>query len=162
MCKKRYWAICSTSKYGSVLNVVCFLRATPAAYGSSQVRDWIGTAAAGICHSNTRSQPRLQPTAQFMARLDPLPMSRAKDWICNLTGTEPKGELLNIVYTSEIKMHELLNRILKIISKLHPNIGFMRKKYLKIYLKAFKQWISWHQESLKANTWQIMFLYHES
>ena len=41
---------------------ILFFRAGPAAYGSSQARSWIGAAAAGLCHSNARSEPHLQPT----------------------------------------------------------------------------------------------------
>ena len=43
-----------------VVVVVFFLfRATPAAYGDSQARGQIGAVAAGLCHSNTGSKPRL-------------------------------------------------------------------------------------------------------
>ena len=51
-----------------------FFRVIPMACGSSQVRGWIGAAAAGLCHShsNTRSKPRLWPTPQLMAMLDSL------------------------------------------------------------------------------------------
>ena len=51
----------------------CLLRSTPVAYGSSHARGQIRAAAAGLCHShsNTGSEPRLQPTPQFMAALDP-------------------------------------------------------------------------------------------
>ena len=46
---------------------VCLFRAKPAAYGSSQARDWIRAAAASLYHSrsNAGSEPRLQPTPQF-------------------------------------------------------------------------------------------------
>ena len=48
-------------------------RAAHVAHGSSQVRGWIGTAAADLrhSHSNTRSKPHLRPTPQLMTRLDP-------------------------------------------------------------------------------------------
>ena len=51
----------------------CFFRAAPMAYGGSQARDQIGAIAAGLRHrhSNARSEPRLQPTPQLMAMLDP-------------------------------------------------------------------------------------------
>ena len=51
-----------------------FLWAAPVAYGGSQARGRIGAAAAGPrqSHSNTRSEPRLQPTPQLMAMPDPL------------------------------------------------------------------------------------------
>lgn len=41
-----------------------FSRAIPVAYGVSQARDLIGAVATGLCqsHSNTGSEPRLQPT----------------------------------------------------------------------------------------------------
>ena len=43
------------------------------AYGGSQVRGLIGAIAAGLrqSHSNTGSEPRLQPTPQLMATSDP-------------------------------------------------------------------------------------------
>ena len=43
------------------------------AYESSQARGRTGVTAAGLHHSlsNARSKPRLQPTAQLMAMLDP-------------------------------------------------------------------------------------------
>ena len=48
-------------------------RAAPAAHGSSQARDRIGAAAAGLhhSHSNVGSEPHLQPTPQLMAMPDP-------------------------------------------------------------------------------------------
>ena len=54
---------------------IFFLRATPAAYGSFQARDGIRAAAAGLhySHGNVGSEPRLQPTAQLIATLDPRP-----------------------------------------------------------------------------------------
>ena len=48
-------------------------RAAHAAYGSSQARGRIGAIAADLhySHSNAGSEPRLQPTPQLMAKLDP-------------------------------------------------------------------------------------------
>ena len=48
-------------------------RATPAAYGSSQARGGIGTAAAGLYHSHgsTGSKLHLRPTPQLRATLAP-------------------------------------------------------------------------------------------
>ena len=48
-------------------------RATLAAYGGSQVRGQIGAVAAGLrqSHSNAGSEPRLRPTPQLTAMLDP-------------------------------------------------------------------------------------------
>ena len=37
----------------------CLFRATPLAYGGSQVRGQIGVVAAGLHHSNAGSEPRL-------------------------------------------------------------------------------------------------------
>ena len=47
--------------------------ATPAAYGGSQARGWIGAVATGLrqSHSNAGSEPRLQPTPQLTAMPDP-------------------------------------------------------------------------------------------
>ena len=64
----------------------CLFRSAPAAYGGSQARGRIGAVAAGLHHrhSNTRSQPCLQPTPQLMAMpiLDLL--SEARDQTRNL------------------------------------------------------------------------------
>ena len=51
----------------------CLFRAALAAYGGSQARGLIGAGAAGLrqSHSNARSKPRLRPTPQLMATLDP-------------------------------------------------------------------------------------------
>ena len=48
-------------------------KAAPAAYGSSQARGRIEVTDASLhhSHSNTGSQPRLQPTPQIMAVGDP-------------------------------------------------------------------------------------------
>ena len=50
-----------------------FSRATPVAYGDSQARGLIGAVAAGLyhSHSNTGSEPSLQPTPHLTATLDP-------------------------------------------------------------------------------------------
>ena len=47
------------------------LRAALVAYGSSQARGQIGATAAGLYHSHTESEPRLPPTPQLTAMLDP-------------------------------------------------------------------------------------------
>ena len=54
-----------------VLFYFLLFRATPTAYGSSQAKDRIGAAAAGLCHShsNMRSELCLQPTPQLTAML---------------------------------------------------------------------------------------------
>ena len=51
----------------------CLFRVIPAAYGSSQARDWIGTVAASLHHSNinARSELHLQPALQLEATPDP-------------------------------------------------------------------------------------------
>jgi len=50
-----------------------FSKATLAAYGGSQARGLIGAVATGLhqSHSNTGSEPRLRPTPQLTATLDP-------------------------------------------------------------------------------------------
>ena len=50
-----------------------FFRAEPTAYGGFQARDQIEATAAGLhhSHSNTGSEPCLQPTPQLMATPDP-------------------------------------------------------------------------------------------
>jgi len=53
------------------LFIYLLFRATSVAYGGSQARGQIGAVAAGHNHSNTRSEPHLQPTPQLMATPDP-------------------------------------------------------------------------------------------
>ena len=50
-----------------------FSRAAPVAHGGSQARGLIGAVAAELhqSHSNAGSEPRLQPTPQLTAVLDP-------------------------------------------------------------------------------------------
>ena len=43
-------------------------RAAPVAYGGSQARGRIGAVATGLPHSNTGSEPCLQPTPQLKQR----------------------------------------------------------------------------------------------
>ena len=52
--------------------VFCLFRATPSAYGGSQVRGLIGAVDASLHHSHSHmeSEPRLPPTAQLTATLD--------------------------------------------------------------------------------------------
>ena len=59
-------------KFNFIIYLFIF-RAAPTAYGGSQTRGLIGATDAGLCHSysNARSEPRLQPTPQLMAMLDP-------------------------------------------------------------------------------------------
>ena len=57
-----------------------FFRAGTLAYGSSQARGRMGATAAILhhSHSNTGSEPRLQPAPQFMAATDPQPTERGQ------------------------------------------------------------------------------------
>ena len=48
-----------------------FFRAAPMAYGGSQARGAIGAVAAGLRHSNARSELCLRPTPQLMGTPDP-------------------------------------------------------------------------------------------
>ena len=86
---------------------VCFFRATPIAYGSSQARGGIGAVAAttamatqdpsGISlhhsHSNSGSKPRLRPTPHWILN----PLSKARNRTCFLmdvrfVSAEPQWE----------------------------------------------------------------------
>ena len=49
----------------------CRFRAEPTACGGSQARGQIGAVAAGLLHSNIRSEPRMRPTPQLTATSDP-------------------------------------------------------------------------------------------
>ena len=89
-----------------MLSVVVFFffffllfKVTPTAHGSSQARGQIRATAAGHSHSNTGSEPCLQPITQFMATPDPQPLSETRDqthilmdtsripFCCTTTGT---------------------------------------------------------------------------
>ena len=81
---------------------VCLFRAKPAAYGSSQARDWIRAAAASLYHSrsNAGSEPRLQPTPQFKVNTRSLThwarprIEPASSWmLIRFVSTEPQCEL---------------------------------------------------------------------
>ena len=66
-------AINYTQSHSNTLQLDFFLlfRAAPMAYGGSQASGLIGATAAGLHHSNARSEPRLRPTPQLMAIPDP-------------------------------------------------------------------------------------------
>ena len=57
-----------------------FLRAAPVAFGRSRARGWMGAAAARLyhSHSNTGSEPHLQPTTQLLATPDPKPTEQGQ------------------------------------------------------------------------------------
>ena len=64
---------------------ICFClsalsRAAPAAHGGSQARGQIKALATGLrqSHSNLGSEPRLQPTPQLTATLDPQPTEHSQ------------------------------------------------------------------------------------
>ena len=48
------------------------------AYGGSQARGQIGATAAGLCHSNTGSEPHLRPIPQLTATPDPQPAEQGQ------------------------------------------------------------------------------------
>ena len=76
----------------------CFFRATPSAYGCSQVRSRTGAAAASLHHShgNTRSKVCLRSTPQLIAMLDVRPgIEPASSWILvSFISTESQGKPL--------------------------------------------------------------------
>ena len=59
--------------------VVVLFRAAPEAYGGSQATGLIGDVAAGLCHSNTRSEPHLRRTPQLSATPILNALSEARD-----------------------------------------------------------------------------------
>ena len=69
--RKQQAGFCSLSL--SLFLFVCFFRATPLAYGSSQAWDQIRATAAGLhhSHSNIRPEPCPQPTPQLKAMPNP-------------------------------------------------------------------------------------------
>ena len=67
----------------------CLFMATPMAYGSSQARGQIRATVAGLhhSHSNTGSEPCLQPVPHLIAMPDPRPTEWARDSIGILVDT---------------------------------------------------------------------------
>ena len=55
-------------------------RATPMPYGGSQARGLMGAVAASLCqsHSNAGSKPRLSPTPEHTATLNPQPTEQGQ------------------------------------------------------------------------------------
>ena len=80
-----------------MFHFVLFLRATPAAYVSSQVRGSIRAAAVSLCHShsNAGSKLRIQPIPQLYLTYWVRPgIKPASSWLAiRFVTTEPKGEL---------------------------------------------------------------------
>ena len=80
--KKKIWKVQKAKLEFSLCWKLCTLclqlffglfMAAPMAFGDSQTMGRIGAVAAGLCHShsNAGSEPRLQPTPQLAAMLDP-------------------------------------------------------------------------------------------
>ena len=68
-------SICRSSLVKDPFNFFFFFfllfRAAPVAYEDLQAKGLIRATAAGLCHSNTRSEPHMRPTSQLKATLDP-------------------------------------------------------------------------------------------
>ena len=77
-------------KMRNFIYFLCFIffRVTPAAYGGSQARGWMGATAAGLHHSHSSagSGPCLQPTPQLKCWILN-PLSKGRDWTCILMDT---------------------------------------------------------------------------
>ena len=73
-----------------------FPRAALTVHGGSQARGPIGAVAIGLCqsHSNVGSEPRLRPTPQLMATLDPQPTEQGQE-----SNLQPHGSQLNSLTT---------------------------------------------------------------
>ena len=70
---------------GEVFSFLFYLRATPAAHGSSQARDQIRAAVAALRHSQGGAEPHLRPTPQLRQCwiLNPLSKARSRTHILN-------------------------------------------------------------------------------
>ena len=89
------WAVAGAPSVGVFISF-CLFKATPEAYGCSQARGRIGTAATSPHngHSNSGSEPHLRPTPQLMATPIPNPLSRARDRaLLRFATSEPWWEL---------------------------------------------------------------------
>ena len=64
--------------------VACLFRAAPTAYGGSQIRSLIGAIAAGLRHSNPRSELVCNPYHPSQQRRILNPLSKARDGTGNL------------------------------------------------------------------------------
>ena len=71
----RFWTL-----FFCFIFIFVFSKAAPAAHRGSQARGLIGAVAAGLhhSHSNTRSEPSLQPTSQLTAMPDPQPTEQGQ------------------------------------------------------------------------------------
>ena len=74
------------------------------AYESSKTRVWIRATATSLhlSHSNVRSKPRLWPTPQFMARLDPWPTHWERP------GIESESSWILVGFVSAVPQRELV------------------------------------------------------
>ena len=74
-----------------------YVRATPAAYGSSQIRgrNWSHSWSLHHSRSNTGSEPCLQPTPQLTATLDPQPTEQGQGSNPQLHGSQLDSFLLH-------------------------------------------------------------------
>ena len=80
-----------------------FFRATPTAYGNSQARDQIGTAAASLCHSHSNARSIQATSKTYIAahrnsgsltHLAGLMIKCTSSWILvGFISSEPQGEL---------------------------------------------------------------------
>ena len=88
----REWTTDNTQQYGWIFFCFCFClfafsRAAPVAHGGSQARGLIG-AVAGLCHSNTGSEPCLRPTPQPTAMPDTQPTEQDQGLNPQLHGSQ--------------------------------------------------------------------------
>ena len=69
---KPWWELlCCASLFESLFFFLSLFRAASTEYGGSWARSQIRAVATGLCHSNTRSKPRLQITPQLTATPEP-------------------------------------------------------------------------------------------
>ena len=114
-----------------LLFIFCFFRATPEAYGGSQVRGRIGAAAAGLrqSHSNLGSEPHLRPTPQLTATPDPWPLSEARywthilmdpSWVCNLLSPSGNSSRQNLQRCCSFSTGRERNRVRSKLGRRKP------------------------------------------
>ena len=116
----------STEPPRELLILFLLFRATPAAYGTSLARSWIGAAAAGLCHScnNIGSKLHLQPTPQLLAMPDPQLREWGQDQTCILLNT---SWILNLLSHNKNSQHSLFQSL----SYIHgSSVHICKKSYV--------------------------------
>ena len=145
-------------------------RAAPSAHGSSQARGRTGATAAGLHHSNGKSEPHLWPSRQLMAMPDPDPVSKAEDqtcifrdtaWLCfrcTTMGTPNRQLLVSLIFFTVFLSSSLGNRVMSSLTQwLFASVLFTM--YLCIFQFSFCWWFLWIFNHCVQERYSVWFQY---